>query len=146
GVCGESADRWGWGLVNINVRAYYTEGAKPYGFEVAEQLGWRLPRHIGVPVAGGTILPKIAKGFRELRDLGLVDGDFKIYGAQAGGCAPVVQALHKHTDLISPVKPATIAKSIAIGNPADGFYLLKAVRESGGLGEAVTDEEVGEAS
>jgi threonine synthase len=124
------------------VRPYYTEGAKTYGFEVAEQLGWRLPRHIVVPVAGGTILPKIAKGFRELRDLGLVDGDFTIYGAQAAGSAPVIQALHKGTDLISPVKPHTIAKSIAIGNPADGYYVLKAIRESGGWGEMVTDEEI----
>jgi threonine synthase len=95
-----------------------------------------------VPTAGGTILPKVAKAFRELRDLGLVEGDFKIYTAQAAGCAPVVQALHKRTDLITPVKPQTIAKSIAIGNPADGFYVLRAVRESGGWGEAVTDEEI----
>jgi threonine synthase len=141
-VCSEIADKYGWAFVNINVRPYYTEGAKTYGFEVAEQLGWRLPRHIVVPVAGGTILPKIAKGFRELRDLGLVDGDFTIYGAQAAGSAPVIQALHKGTDLISPVKPHTIAKSIAIGNPADGFYVLKAIRESGGWGEMVTDEEI----
>ncbi len=141
-VCSEIADKYGWAFVNINVRPYYTEGAKTYGFEVAEQLGWRLPRHIVVPVAGGTILPKIAKGFRELRDLGLADGEFAIYGAQAAGSAPVVQALHKGTDLISPVKPHTIAKSIAIGNPADGFYVLKAIRESGGWGEAVSDEEI----
>jgi threonine synthase len=141
-VCSEIADKYGWAFVNINVRPYYTEGAKTYGFEVAEQLGWRLPRHIVVPVAGGTILPKIAKGFRELRDLGLVDGDFTIYGAQAAGSAPVIQALHKGTDLISPVKPHTIAKSIAIGNPADGYYVLKAIRESGGWGEMVTDEEI----
>jgi len=141
-LCSEIADKYGWAFVNINVRPYYTEGAKTYGFEVAEQLGWQLPRHIVVPVAGGTILPKIAKGFRELRDLGLADGDFKIYGAQAAGSAPVIQALHKGTDLISPVKPQTIAKSIAIGNPADGFYVLKAIRESGGWGEMVTDAEI----
>jgi threonine synthase len=141
-VCSEIADKYGWAFVNINVRPYYTEGAKTYGFEVAEQLGWRLPRHIVVPVAGGTILPKIAKGFRELRDLGLADGDFRIYGAQAAGSAPVIQALHKGTDLISPVKPQTIAKSIAIGNPADGFYVLKAIRESGGWGEMATDAEI----
>src|SRR6059036_3933191 len=141
-LCSEVADKYGWAFVNINVRPYYTEGAKTYGFEIAEQLGWRLPRHIVVPTAGGTILPKVAKAFRELRDLGLVEGDFKIYTAQAAGCAPVVQALHKGADLIAPVKPQTIAKSIAIGNPADGFYVLKAVRESGGWGEAVTDEEI----
>jgi threonine synthase len=141
-VCSEIADKYGWAFVNINVRPYYTEGAKTYGFEVAEQLGWRLPKHIVVPVAGGTILPKIAKGFRELQDLGLVTGDFRIYGAQAAGSAPVIQALHKGTDLISPVKPQTIAKSIAIGNPADGYYVLKAIRESGGWGEMVSDEEI----
>jgi threonine synthase len=141
-LCSEIADKYGWAFVNINVRPYYTEGAKTYGFEVAEQLGWRLPKHIVVPTAGGTILPKVAKAFKELRDLGLVDGDFKIYSAQASGCAPVVNAIHKQTDLIAPVKPNTIAKSIAIGNPADGFYVLKAVRESGGWGESVTDPEI----
>src|SRR5438128_190071 len=141
-LCSEIADKYGWAFVNINVRPYYTEGAKTYGFEIAEQLGWRLPRHVVVPTAGGTILPKVAKAFHELLDLGLVHGDFKIYTAQAAGCAPVVQALHKGTELIAPVKPVTIAKSIAIGNPADGFYVLKAVRESGGWGEAVTDEEI----
>jgi threonine synthase len=141
-LCSEVADKYGWAFVNINVRPYYTEGAKTYGFEVAEQLGWRLPQHIVVPTAGGTILPKVAKAFRELRDLGLVEGDFKIYSAQAAGCAPVIQALHKSTDLIAPVRPQTIAKSIAIGNPADGFYVLKAVRESGGWGESVTDDEI----
>src|SRR5690242_4003908 len=141
-LCSEIADKYGWAFVNINVRPYYTEGAKTYGFEIAEQLGWRIPRHIVVPTAGGTILPKVAKAFKELRDLGLVDGDFKIYSAQAAGCAPVVHALHRGTDLITPVKPETIAKSIAIGNPADGYYVLKAVRESGGWGEAVTDEEI----
>jgi threonine synthase len=141
-LCSEVADKYGWAFVNINVRPYYTEGAKTYGFEVAEQLGWKLPQHIVVPTAGGTILPKVAKAFQELQKLGLVRGDFKIYSAQAGGCAPVIQALHKNTDLISPVKPQTIAKSIAIGNPADGFYVLKAVRESGGWGESVTDQEI----
>jgi threonine synthase len=141
-LCSEIADKYGWAFVNINVRPYYTEGAKTYGFEVAEQLGWKLPKHIVVPTAGGTILPKVAKAFNELRDLGLVEGDFKIYSAQASGCAPVINAIHKRTDLIAPVKPNTIAKSIAIGNPADGFYVLKAVRESGGWGESVTDEEI----
>ena len=141
-LCSEIADKYGWAFVNINVRPYYTEGAKTYGFEIAEQLGWKLPKHIVVQTAGGTILPKVAKAFKEFRDLGLVDGDFKIYSAQAAGCAPVVNAIHKQTDLIAPVKPNTIAKSIAIGNPADGFYVLKAVRESGGWGESVTDQEI----
>jgi len=141
-LCSEVADKYGWAFVNINVRPYYTEGAKTYGFEIAEQLGWRLPRHVVVPTAGGTILPKIAKAFHELRDLGLAEGDFRIYSAQAAGCAPVIHALHRRAELIAPVKPDTIAKSIAIGNPADGFYVLKAVRESGGWGEAVTDQEI----
>jgi threonine synthase len=141
-LCSEVADKYGWAFVNINVRPYYTEGAKTYGFEIAEQLGWRLPAHVVVPTAGGTILPKVAKAFRELRDLGLAEGESKIYSAQAAGCAPVIQALHRGTDLITPVKPNTIAKSIAIGNPADGYYVLKAVRESGGWGETATDEEI----
>jgi threonine synthase len=142
-LCSEIADKYGWAFVNVNIRPFYTEGAKTYGFEIAEQLGWRMPRHIIVPTAGGTILPKVAKAFQELQDIGLVDRQpFRIYSAQAGGCAPVIQALHRGTDLISPVKPNTIAKSIAIGNPADGFYVLKAVRESGGWGESVTDEEI----
>jgi threonine synthase len=144
-LCSEIADKYGWAFVNINVRPYYTEGAKTYGFEIAEQLGWKLPKHIVVPTAGGTILPKVAKAFHELQQLGLVEGDFKIYSAQAAGCAPVITALHRNTDLIVPVKPKTIAKSIAIGNPADGYYVLKAVRESGGWGESVTDQEIVEA-
>jgi len=142
-LCSEIADKYGWAFVNVNIRPYYTEGAKTYGFEIAEQLGWKLPRHIVVPTAGGTILPKVAKAFHELQEIGLVENQpFKIYSAQAGGCAPVVQALHRGSDLISPVKPNTIAKSIAIGNPADGYYVLKAVRESGGWGESVTDQEI----
>ena len=127
----------------MNIRPYYTEGAKTYGFEIAEQLGWHLPRHVVIPTAGGTILPKVAKAFKELREIGLVSDPMPaIYSAQAAGCAPVIQALHRGADLITPVKPATIAKSIAIGNPADGYYVLKAVRETGGWGEAVTDAEI----
>ena len=143
-LCSEIADKYGWAFVNINLRPYYTEGAKTYGFEIAEQLGWRLPQNVIVPTAGGTILPKVAKAFEELEKVGLVEGQPtpKIYTAQAAGCAPVVQALHKGTDLIAPVKPNTIAKSIAIGNPADGYYVLRAVRDSGGWGEAATDEEI----
>ena len=143
-LCSEIADKYGWAFVNINIRPYYTEGAKTYGFEIAEQLGWRLPQHVVVPTAGGTILPKVAQAFEELQIVGLVeDGPRpKIYTAQAAGSAPVVAALHKGTDLVDPVKPNTIAKSIAIGNPADGYYVLQAVRESGGWGEAATDEEI----
>src|SRR5881398_2317785 len=143
-LCSEVADKYGWAFVNINLRPYYTEGAKTYGFEIAEQLGWHLPQHVVVPTAGGTILPKVAKAFEELKKVGLIESTHlpKIYTAQAAGCAPVIQALHKGSDLIAPVKPNTIAKSVAIGNPADGYYVLRAVRESGGWGEAVTDEEI----
>jgi threonine synthase len=142
-LCSEIADKYGWAFVNVNIRPYYTEGAKTYGFEIAEQLGWHLPQHVVIPTAGGTILPKVAKAFKELREIGLVSDPMPaIYSAQAAGCAPVIQALHRGADLITPVKPATIAKSIAIGNPADGYYVLKAVRETGGWGEAVTDAEI----
>ena len=127
----------------MNLRPYYSEGAKTHGFEVAEQLGWKLPQHIVVASAGGTILPKLAKGFKELIKVGLVEeSGCKIYSAQAAGCAPIINALHKGTDLVTPVKPNTIASSIAIGNPADGYYVIQAVRESGGWGESVTDEEI----
>jgi threonine synthase len=142
-LCSEIGDKYGWAFVNVNLRPYYSEGAKTHGFEVAEQLGWKLPKHIVVASAGGTILPKLAKGFKELVNVGLVeDTGCKIYSAQAAGCAPIINALHKGTDLISPVKPNTIASSIAIGNPADGYYVIQAVRESGGWGESVTDEEI----
>jgi threonine synthase len=142
-LCSEIADKYAWAFVNINLRPYYTEGAKTFGFEIAEQLGWKLPDHIVVPTAGGTILPKVAKAFKELKDIGLVKGpNFKIHSAQAAGSAPVIHALHKGVDLITPVKPDTIAKSIAIGNPADGFYVLRAVRESGGWGDSATDPEI----
>src|SRR5439155_20280737 len=117
-------------------------GPKTPGLQVAERLGWQLPKHIVVASAGGTILPKLGKAFKVLVKLGLVnDTGCKIYAAQASGCAPIINALKKRTDLISPVKPNTIASSIAIGNPADGYYVLQAVRESGGGCESVTDEE-----
>jgi len=142
-LCTEIGDKYGWAFVNVNLRPYYSEGAKTHGFEVVEQLGWKLPQHIVVASAGGTILPKLAKGFKELIKVGLVeDTSCKIYSAQAAGCAPIINALHKGTDLINPVKPNTIASSIAIGNPADGYYVIQAVRESGGWGESVTDEEI----
>ncbi len=142
-LCSEIADKYGWAFVNVNLRPYYAEGAKTHAFEIAEQLGWKLPQHVIVASAGGTILPKLAKAFKELKRVGLVeDGNCKIYSAQAAGCAPIIQALKKGTDLISPVKPNTIASSIAIGNPADGYYVLQAVRESGGWGESVSDEEI----
>ncbi len=142
-LCAEIADKYPWAIVNVNLRPYYTEGAKTYGFEVAEQLGWKLPEQIVVPTAGGTILPKIHKAFGELVRLGLVpEAPCKIYSAQAAGCDPVVRAIHAGTDVIRPQKPNTLAKSIAIGNPADGYYVVEAVTASGGWAESVTDDEI----
>ncbi len=142
-LCTEIADKYGWAIVNVNLRPYYTEGAKTYGFEIAEQLGWRLPQHTVVPTAGGTILPKIYKAYQELVELGIVENTpSKIYSAQAAGCNPVVTAIHKGIDIIEPQKPNTIAKSIAIGNPADGYYVYNAVKDSGGWGDSATDREI----
>jgi threonine synthase len=142
-LCTQVADRHGWGFANINLRTYYAEGAKTMGFEITEQLGWRFPQHVVSPIAGGTLLPRIYKGFTELRDVGLADGDLpRMYGAQAAGCAPVVRALHDGVEHPDPVRPDTIAKSIAIGNPADGFHVLQVLRASNGWGESVSDEEI----
>jgi threonine synthase len=142
-LCTQVADRYGWGFVNINLRAYYAEGAKTLGFEVAEQLGWRFPDHLVSPVAGGTLLPRVARGLRELRTIGLVEGELpRIHAAQAAGCAPVVRALESGADHPEPVRPETIAKSIAIGNPADGYQVLQTVRSTGGSGAAVADGEI----
>jgi threonine synthase len=142
-LCTQVADKYGWGFANINLRAYYAEGAKTYGFEIAEQLGWRFPRHVVSPVAGGTLLPRILKGFEELKTVGLVDGQIPaIHAAQAAGCAPVVRALDEGLEFPEPVKPDTIAKSIAIGNPADGFQVLRSVRATGGGGAMVSDDQV----
>ena len=142
-LCSQIADEYGWAIVNVNLRPYYTEGAKTFGFEIAEQLGWRLPQHTVCPTAGGTILPKIHKGYQEFVRLGLVaDTPAKLYSAQASGCDPVVRAIHAGDDDIIPQKPRTIAKSIAIGNPADGLYVYDAVQESGGWGESVSDREI----
>jgi len=142
-LCAQVGDRYGWGFVNINLRSYYAEGAKTYGFEIAEQLGWRFPRHVVAPVAGGTLLPRILRGFRELREIGFVDGELpRIHAAQAAGCAPVVRALEAGLDHPEPVRPNTIAKSIAIGNPADGHQVLESIRSTGGSGAAVPDAEI----
>ncbi len=142
-LCSEIGDKYSWAFVNVNLRPYYAEGAKTHAFEVAEQLGWKLPQHMIVASAGGTILPKISKAFKELIKVGLVaDSGCKIYSAQAAGCAPIIEALHNGTDSITPVKPRTIASSIAIGDPADGYYVLQALRESGGWGESATDDEI----
>ena len=142
-LCTQIADRYGWGFANINLRSYYAEGAKTMGFEIVEQLGWRYPDHIVSPVAGGTLLPRIYKGLREMREVGLVDGTLPhIHAAQPAGSAPVVRALEAGEDFPEPVKPDTIAKSLAIGNPADGFQVVKVVKETGGTGAKVTDEEI----
>jgi threonine synthase len=133
----------GWAFVNVNVRPYYSEGSKTLAFEIAEQLGWRLPEQIVIPVASGSQLTKIDKGFTELGKLGLVDAtDYKVYGAQATGCSPIAQAFRDGHDVVKPVKPDTIAKSLAIGNPADGPYVLDVARRTGGAIEDVSDEEV----
>jgi threonine synthase len=133
----------GWAFVNVNVRPYYSEGSKTLAFEIAEQLGWRLPQQIVIPVASGSQLTKIDKGFTELGKLGLVDAtDYKVYGAQATGCSPIAQAFRDGHDVVKPVKPDTIAKSLAIGNPADGPYVLDVARRTGGVIADVSDEEV----
>ncbi len=142
-LCTQVADRYGWGFVNINLRSYYAEGAKTMGFEIVEQLGWKYPQHLVSPVAGGTLLPRIARGLRELRQIGLVEGELpKIHAAQAAGCAPVVNAILAGEDYPEPVKPDTIAKSIAIGNPADGYQVVQTIKATGGTGAAVTDEQI----
>ena len=142
-LCAQIADKYNWAIVNVNLRPFYTEGAKTHGFEIAEQMGWRLPRHTVVPVAGGTILPKVFKAYQEFIRLGLVDDNQPvIHGAQAAGCNPVVKAIEDGVELFHPQKPHTIAKSIAIGNPADGYYVIKVVTESGGFGASATDGEI----
>ena len=135
----------GWAFVNVNVRPFYAEGSKTLGYEIAEQLGWRLPDQIVIPVASGSQLTKVDKAFRELIALGLVeDKPYRVFGAQATGCSPVSTAYKGGTDAIRPVKPSTIAKSLAIGNPADGVYVLDICRRSGGAVEDVSDDEVRE--
>jgi threonine synthase len=144
-VCSEIADRYRWAFVNINMRPYYSEGSKSLAYEVAEQLGWRLPDRAIVPIASGSLFTKVWKGFQELGRLGLVDAGAtlpKMVGAQALGCSPVVTAWDADTLEVEPVKPNTIAKSLAIGNPADGYYSLKIMKQSGGVATSVTDEEI----
>jgi threonine synthase len=133
----------GWAFVNVNVRPFYAEGSKTLAFEIAEQLGWRLPDQVVIPVASGSQLTKVDKGFQELVKLGLVeDKPYRIFGAQATGCSPVSAAFKDGTDAIRPVRPDTIAKSLAIGNPADGIYVLDICRRTGGAVEDITDDEV----
>lgn len=142
-LCSEIADKYDWAFVNINIRPFYAEGSKTYGYEIAEQLGWKLPKHIVSPMAGGSLITKINKAFNELRYLEFIDDEQpKIYGAQATGCCPIVTAVKNNADLIVPVRPNTIAKSLAIGNPADGFYAAKTIKNSGGYAEDVSDDEI----
>jgi threonine synthase len=143
-LASELADERGdWAFVNVNVRPYYAEGSKTIGYEIAEQLGWRLPQQIVVPVASGAQLVKIDKAFRELIALGLVaDTQYRVFGAQASGCAPVAAAFRAGHDVVQPVRPDTVAKSLAIGNPADGPYVLDVVRRTGGAVVGVSDGEL----
>src|SRR3989441_9210678 len=142
-LCSQIADEYRWGFVNVNLRPYYAEGSKTVGFEIAEQLGWRLPDNIVVPMAGGSLITKIKKAFDELVQLGLVDPKpVKFFGAQATGCSPISTAVKCDSSDIEPQKPATIARSLAIGNPADGHYAIKAITSSGGWAEDVCDHEV----
>jgi threonine synthase len=139
-LAGEHED---WAFVNVNVRPYYAEGSKTLGYEVAEALGWRLPEQVVIPVASGSQLTKVDKAFGELGDLGLVEPTpYRIFGAQASGCSPVSAAFKAGHDVVRPVRPSTIAKSLAIGNPADGPYVLDTARRTGGAVEDVSDEEV----
>jgi len=142
-LCSQVADRFKWGLVNVNLRPYYSEGSKTHGFEIAEQLGWRLPDNVVVPMAGGSLIRKIAKAFRELVTLGWVEPKpVKFFGAQATGCSPISTAVKRGLSRFEPQKPNTIARSLAIGNPADGNYAAKQILESGGWAEDISDPEI----
>ncbi len=142
-LCAEIAGKFGWAFVNVNMRPYYAEGSKSMGYEICEQLGWRTPQHTVVPMASGSLLTKIHKSYQEFAKLGLVsERDWQIHGAQATGCNPISAAEKAGMDFFKPVKPNTIAKSLAIGTPADGFYALKVMKETGGHADDVTDDEV----
>ncbi|MBI3997313.1 MAG: threonine synthase [Candidatus Omnitrophica bacterium] len=145
-LCAEIGAKYPWAFVNINIRPYYAEGSKTYGYEIAEQLGWRVPQHIVIPAAGGSLITKIGKAFKELTLLGLLsEAHTKFYCAQATGCAPIVTTIKARADIVKPVKPNTIAKSLAIGNPADGYSATKTVLDSGGWAESASDDEIIEA-
>jgi threonine synthase len=142
-LCTQAADRFKWGIVNVNLRSYYGEGSKTVAFEIAEQLGWRLPTAVVVPMAGGSLMTKLRKGFREFIEAGLIAGPSpRLFGTQASGCAPIVRMVHDQTEVLQPVIPTTIARSLAIGSPADGIFASRAIRESGGWAAAVSDEEL----
>jgi threonine synthase len=145
-LCSEIATKYKWAFVNINIRPFYAEGSKTYGYEIAEQLGWKVPKHIVVPCAGGSLITKIWKGLREFQKIGLLGRvNTKIHAAQATGCAPIITAVKENSEIIKPVKPRTLAKSLAIGNPADGIYAVGTVKDSGGCAEDVSDDEIVEA-
>jgi threonine synthase len=145
-LCAEIAGKFGWAFVNVNMRPYYAEGSKSMAYEIAEQLGWRLPQHTVVPMASGSLLTKIHKGYQEFAKLGLVaNTETHIHGAQATGCSPISVAQKAGLDFFKPVKPDTIAKSLAIGTPADGFYALKVMRETDAAADDVTDDEIRDA-
>jgi threonine synthase len=146
-LCTQIADRYGWGFVNINLRPFYAEGSKTFGYEIAEQLGWRIPRNVVCPMAGGSLIGKINKAFTELEKIGLVEGGpCRFFGAQPTGCSPISTAVKNGSETHRPVrKPNTIAKSLAIGDPADGYFAIKGIRESGGWAEDVSDPEIAEA-
>src|SRR4051794_7069734 len=147
-LCTQVAFKYGWGFVNINLRAFYAEGSKTMGYEIAEQLGWRTPHHVVAPMAGGSLIGKIHKAFNELYKVGLLEDEprTKLYGAQATGCNPITDAVKNNREQHKPVrKPNTIAKSLAIGDPADGFFAAKVMRETGGWGEDASDKEIAEA-
>jgi threonine synthase len=144
-LCAEIAGKFGWAFVNVNMRPYYAEGSKSMGFEIMEQLGWRIPQHTVVCMASGSLLTKIHKSYQEFTKLNLVsEAKYKVHGAQATGCAPITTAQKAGMDFFKPVKPNTIAKSLAIGTPADGFYALRVMKETGGASDDVTDDEIRE--
>lgn len=142
-LCSEVAGKYGWAFVNVNVRPFYAEGSKSLAYEMIEQLGWKAPKHVVVPMASGSLCTKVDKAIKEFTKLGLIENsDTAVYGAQATGCSPISKSVKDGTDMISPVHADTIAKSLAIGNPADGYYANRVIKESGGWSEDVSDEEV----
>ncbi len=145
-LCSEVANKYNWAFVNINIRPFYAEGSKSQGYEIIEQLGWKVPDAVVVPCASGSLLTKIWKSFKEMKEIGLIDEvHTKVFSAQATGCSPIVKAIKEGVDVIKPVRPDTIAKSLAIGNPADGYYATQVIKETGGFGADVSDNEIVEA-
>ena len=142
-LCSEIANKYKWAFVNINIRPFYAEGSKTHGFEIIEQLGWKAPDNVVVPCASGSLLTKVWKSFKEFKEIGILkELETKVFAAQATGCSPISVAIKQGSDIIRPVRPNTLAKSLAIGNPADGFYAAQVVKETGGYGEDVSDDEI----